>query len=420
MSNYKHILRKCFLTAAVLCLFVTAAVTASAAKFGECYDADAAVSYAAAHWDDGVGVCDQFVKACLKAGGVEILAGDVDPVKDALTDTGLGISYSLKISADGVHALKSENSGIQAGDILFFYCEKCSESVHTVIVGGYDAKGYMYTYGHNPGWNKVSALGNFTHTGEDKTEHSECFQLFAVAMNREAYSHTHNFTSDLYESSHPHKMYAKCSCNAKYYLGWNARVSSCSVCNPPVSDVPIVTLESTGSAIVVNWTTVKDAVEYQVWRSTGNTEKFTRIYTSSGVKFTNGSVKAGNVYFYKVLAVLEKDSGGNAVKTVAGEIVACTLENGVVVIPEAPEIKVKLNSSKKAVVSWKSVSGAVKYEVWRSTSKNGTYTKLTTTTKLSYVNSAKAGTYYYKVRAVGAGAVNSSFSNVVCAKIPKS
>ena len=25
------------------------------------YDANAAVAYAAAHWDDGVGVCDQFI-----------------------------------------------------------------------------------------------------------------------------------------------------------------------------------------------------------------------------------------------------------------------------------------------------------------------------------------------------------------------
>ena len=45
------------------------------------YDANAAVAYAAAHWDDGVGVCDQFIKACLQAGGIDIQAGGVEPVR---------------------------------------------------------------------------------------------------------------------------------------------------------------------------------------------------------------------------------------------------------------------------------------------------------------------------------------------------
>ena len=39
------------------------------------YDPDAAVAYAQAHWDDGVGQCDAFVEACLRAGGVIVTAG---------------------------------------------------------------------------------------------------------------------------------------------------------------------------------------------------------------------------------------------------------------------------------------------------------------------------------------------------------
>ena len=61
----------------------------------------------------------------------------------------------------------------------------------------------------------------------------------------------------------------------------------------------------------------------------------------------------------------------------------------------------------------------MKYEVWRSTSKNGTYTRITTTTRTSITNTkTEAGvTYYYKVRAIAkSSAASSAFSSVVYIK----
>ncbi|MDO5448646.1 MAG: hypothetical protein Q4F70_03460 [Clostridia bacterium] len=51
---------------------------------------------------------------------------------------------------------------------------------------------------------------------------------------------------------------------------------------------------------------------------------------------------------------------------------------------------------------WNAVSGAIKYNIYRSTSKNGTYTYLDTTTATSYTDkTAVSGTqYYYQVKAV--------------------
>lgn len=64
-------------------------------------------------------------------------------------------------------------------------------------------------------------------------------------------------------------------------------------------------------------------------------------------------------------------------------------------------LKVK-KSKKKAVVSWKKVKGASQYIVYRSTGKNGRYSKVAAVSKASYtdkkVKSKK--TYYYKVTAV--------------------
>lgn len=81
---------------------------------------------------------------------------------------------------------------------------------------------------------------------------------------------------------------------------------------------------------------------------------------------------------------------------------------GVLTSPGKPS-KVKLSSvksksSRSVTVSWKKATGASRYEVYRATSKNGKYTKITTlkNTRRSYKDSnlKKGKRYYYKVRAI--------------------
>ncbi|MFT3950776.1 MAG: Ig-like domain-containing protein [Oscillospiraceae bacterium] len=56
--------------------------------------------------------------------------------------------------------------------------------------------------------------------------------------------------------------------------------------------------------------------------------------------------------------------------------------------------------TKKATVKFTKVPGATGYEIYRATSKSGTYTKVKTTTATSFTNTGltKGKTYYYKVR----------------------
>ena len=73
-------------------------------------------------------------------------------------------------------------------------------------------------------------------------------------------------------------------------------------------------------------------------------------------------------------------------------------------------------STGKITVSWNKIDGATKYQVYRSTAKDGEYTLLKTTTATSLTNtSVEAGiTYYYKVVAVATkSAANSAASAVV-------
>ena len=76
-------------------------------------------------------------------------------------------------------------------------------------------------------------------------------------------------------------------------------------------------------------------------------------------------------------------------------------------------------STGKPYLKWTPVEGAVKYEVYRSGTKNGTYTLLGTTANLNYTdNKANAGyTYYYKVKAVSKvkSTANSYYSTVIAA-----
>lgn len=86
----------------------------------------------------------------------------------------------------------------------------------------------------------------------------------------------------------------------------------------------------------------------------------------------------------------------------------------------------KSSSIKKtsAKLSWTKVSGATGYEVYRATSKNGTYTKVATVKTRSYTNKKlKSGkTYYYKVRAYkkkGNTTVYGALSKAVTVKTKK-
>lgn len=69
----------------------------------------------------------------------------------------------------------------------------------------------------------------------------------------------------------------------------------------------------------------------------------------------------------------------------------------------------------KIKLSWSAADGAAQYRVYRSSSKNGSYSTLTTTEKTSYLDSsAKAGSrYYYYVVSITDNGTTSAKSNVV-------
>ena len=62
MNKIKKMLSAMLFSLILCCVFIAPVQAAS-------YDAGAALSYASKHWNDGKGLCAEFVSDCLKAGG---------------------------------------------------------------------------------------------------------------------------------------------------------------------------------------------------------------------------------------------------------------------------------------------------------------------------------------------------------------
>ena len=165
-------------------------------------------------------------------------------------------------------------------------------------------------------------------------------------------------------------------------------------------------LISTGKPYI-KWTAVSGASQYEVYRSGSSNGTYKYVGTTTATNYTDNKANAGYTYYYKVKAVSKVSSGANSYYSVViGATCHCA----------RPSVKITTSNGSPRL-TWNAVTGASQYEVYRATSKNGSYTKMFTTSNLSYTNtSAKAGTtYYYKVKAVSKvkSTANSAFSTVV-------
>ena len=168
---------------------------------------------------------------------------------------------------------------------------------------------------------------------------------------------------------------------------------------------------NTTSSIKLSWNKVSNGSGYEVYRATSKTGTYTKIKTISGnsiLSYTDTGLTSGKVYYYKVRAV--KSSTKGSFSSILTSSTKC----------KTPAVTLTSQKTKTVKISWKKVSGASGYKIYRSTSKNGKYANIKTITSgstLSYTNSglSKGKTYYYKVIAyknVNSKPVISSYSTV--------
>ena len=197
----------------------------------------------------------------------------------------------------------------------------------------------------------------------------------------------------------------------------NNKVSKSAVITVIADKIPSTNLSAklnSYNSIKLTWNKVSGINGYEIYRSTSKTGKYSLIKTitsASTTSYTNTKLTTGKTYYYKIRSYKvsnNKNLYGNFSSIVSAK-------------PQLSTPSITLSSgSKKAYIKWKKIAGASGYEIYRATSKNGTYSKIKTITSsstTSYTNSKliRKKTYYYKIRAyknVSGKKVYSSYSSV--------
>ena len=174
----------------------------------------------------------------------------------------------------------------------------------------------------------------------------------------------------------------------------NGRCTRCGAADPnykPAPKAPELKITTSAGKPKIYWNAVDGAVKYWVYRSTDG-KNFKYYDSTTKTSYTNSSTSIGTTYYYKVKAVAVVD-GKNHTSDFS-------ITKSIQRKPAAPSVSIN-RSNGKPKLSWKAVSGATKYWIYRSTDgKNFKY--FDSTTQTSYTNSgAASGTkYYYRVKAV--------------------
>ena len=163
-----------------------------------------------------------------------------------------------------------------------------------------------------------------------------------------------------------------------------------------------VGLDASGNNALV-WDAVEYADCYDIYVATSKTGKYSLTATVDQTVWTHTAATVGKTYYYKVVAVYEADADLSSSYSDVVSITAKCLTT---------TLKVAANSSGKPVLTWNKVTGAKKYEIYRSVN-GAAFKKLTTITKLTYTDSkATSGAKCtYKVKVLGSKtAYNSNYS----------
>lgn len=183
----------------------------------------------------------------------------------------------------------------------------------------------------------------------------------------------------------------------KIYGGFSAVVSA-----KPVLDDPVLIMTKTVNykSVKLTYGRVKGANGYVIYRSEKKDSGFRRIATVKKgkiVEYTDKTCKTGTKYYYRIRAYRTID-GKKKYSAYSGVITAKTKLN-------TPKMKgITVVSPDTALLTWRRVSGASGYAIYRSETKDGKYRRVAWAkggkTVQAYVGGQENGkTYYYKVRA---------------------
>ena len=416
-------------------LFVVCSVPfAQAAKTSKSvYKPANALSYAKGHWNDGKGLCAEFVSDCLKAGGVDdVYERRVINLYNALKDKGWGTAYKLTLTGgtSGRISMKANEGKVKAGDPVFYYCNVCKQFEHVILCNGADSAGYMKDYAHNNPHDGNRTTYTYRHCGTDNwTMYSirmdESETLFGTvtsvaapkvkeATNLEnsitikwnaitgatdyrvyrclpkgswVYLETVNGTSytDTKVENGKTYLYTVRACKktvwSAYYGGYEATF---------ISPVKFKSSAIADNSIKLTWNTNSSADGYYIYRQKNNGDwvRYADLNKATTSSFVDKDVETGNVYTYRIRAF-------------KGDSVSAYDSAGLKqIFLGTPKMTSIANDLKGITIKWEKLNGSTEYRIYRRGAGEKYWTYLKTVKGNTFTDEAvKSGSYYrYTVR----------------------
>lgn len=163
---------------------------------------------------------------------------------------------------------------------------------------------------------------------------------------------------------------------------------------------PVISTTPYYNKIKISWKQITGANGYAVYRSNTEDGEYTRIGTvkePDTLSFVNADLTTGKTYYYKVHAYRRVD-GTNKYSG------ASTIKKQQVQPAKTKITEITRKSATALEITWNKVSGATGYGIYRSTEKNGEYTRVGTAkggATVAFVDKECicGRTYYYKISA---------------------
>jgi len=153
--------------------------------------------------------------------------------------------------------------------------------------------------------------------------------------------------------------------------------------------IGVMAIINSAGEVTISWSSVAGATGYRIYRSTSSSGNYTSIGSSATTLYTDETVVAGATYYYKVVAYNS-----------SSESLQSSTAFAATQLGTPDDVTATSNSTTSVTISWRSVSNATGYYIYRSTSSAGAYSKYDNTTNTSYTDNVSSGTtYYYKVSA---------------------
>ncbi len=149
----------------------------------------------------------------------------------------------------------------------------------------------------------------------------------------------------------------------------------------------------TYNSVKLKWDSYKDATGYQIYKATSKDGDYSKIKETSSLSYNRKNLTTNKTCYYKVRAYKQESNGSRSYSKYTDPI------EGKPTLGK-PSLTVQGKNS-QIELSWKSVSGANGYAVYRATSKDGSYSRLSYVSGTSYTDKSieKTKPYYYKVSA---------------------